>query len=103
MDPILIKLRSTIQFDPESKAYVGYVPVFDIYSAAKTEGDAEKALESAVSLFVNTAEKKGTLIQILLETGFLNTGEKQFPATLVADKSTQRYFDLESPLQLAVA
>jgi predicted RNase H-like HicB family nuclease len=49
---------------------VAYTPELDLSSCARTEAKASKNLQEAVRLFLEEAEKHGTLHQILEEAGF---------------------------------
>ncbi len=96
-----IRLRTVIRQDSETGAFVSHIPVLDLYSAGKTEEEAVEAAQSAVDMFFDVATDKGTLEQVLLETGLLNTGERQQPSTL--GPSTDRIFDTHTPLHLQYA
>jgi hypothetical protein len=51
--------------------YVAYTPELDLSSCATTQTKAQKNLIAAVRLFLEEAEKKGSLAQILEEAGFV--------------------------------
>jgi predicted RNase H-like HicB family nuclease len=74
---IQIRLPAVVRQDEDTKAFISYVPKLDLYSAAMTEEEAVQAAQSAVDLFFKTAAEKGTLLQVLLETELLSTGEKE--------------------------
>ena len=69
----------TSQIFREGKMYVGYAPELDLSSCATTESKAKKNLLEAVQLFLEEAEKKDSLQQILNEGGFV--GRKQTELT----------------------
>lgn len=71
-----IRLPAVVRRDQETGAYISYVRKLDLYSAAMTEEESVQAIQSAVDLFFRTAADKGTLMQVLTETGLLSTGEK---------------------------
>lgn len=96
-----IRLRTVIRQDLETGAFVSHIPVLNLYSAGKTEDQAVEAAQSAVDLFFDVAAEKGTLEQVLLETGLLNTGERQQPSTV--GPSTDRFCDTHTPLHLEYA
>lgn len=54
----------------EGKAYVSHCPELDVSSCGKDVDDARKNLKTAVRLFVEEAEKLGTLDDILKEAGY---------------------------------
>lgn len=74
---IPIRLPAVVRKDEETGAFVSYIPKLDLYSAAMNEEEAMQAMQSAVDLFFRTAADKGTLMQVLVETGLLSTGEKE--------------------------
>ena len=66
-----MKIQFTSQIFHEGKMYVAYSPELDVSSCATTEAKAQKNLLEAVRLFLEVAEKKGSLDQILKEAGFV--------------------------------
>lgn len=62
-----MKIQFTSQIFQEGKMYVAYCPELDLSSCATTESKARKNLSEAVRLFLEEAEKKGSLQQILNE------------------------------------
>lgn len=66
-----MKIEFTSQMFKEGKMYVAYTPGLDLASCATTQTKAQKNLIEAVRLFLEEADKKGSLSQILQEAGFL--------------------------------
>ena len=66
-----MKIQFTSQIFHEGNMYVAYSPELDVSSCATTETKAQKNLLEAVRLFLEEAEKKGSLHQILKEAGFV--------------------------------
>lgn len=66
-----MKIQLTGEIFHEGKMYVAYSPELDVSSCATTQTKAEKNLIEAVRLFLEEAEKKGSLAQILEEAGFV--------------------------------
>ena len=56
--------------------YVAYAPELDVSTCATTKAKAQKNLKEAVRLFLEEAEKMGTLHQILEEAGFVERNKK---------------------------
>jgi len=54
----------------EGDTYVSYCPQFDVSSCGDTVEEARRMLKEAIRLFVEEAEKMGTLQTILEESGF---------------------------------
>ena len=72
----------------EGNTYVSYCPQLDVSSCGNTVEEARRMLKEAVRLFVEEAEKLGTLQAILEESGFHLEGSesdrKWEPPRLVA-------------------
>lgn len=62
----ILKLMLAFRHDQEANVYVGFCPNLNIYSQGATEQEAEKALDSAISLFI----KNGGLNKLLEQKGF---------------------------------
>lgn len=65
---------SHIEFDAiifqEGNAYVAHCPELDVSSCGKDIDEARRNLKTAVRLFIEEAEKLGTLDDILREAGY---------------------------------
>lgn len=65
---------SPIEFEgiilKEGHTYISYCPELDVSSCGNTIDEARKNLKTAVSLFLEEAEKMGTLAEILDESGY---------------------------------
>jgi predicted RNase H-like HicB family nuclease len=63
-----------IEFDAiifqEGKTYVAHCPELDVSSCGRDVDEARRNLKTAVRLFVEEAEKLGTLEDILKEAGY---------------------------------
>ena len=64
-------IQFTSQVFKDGKMYVAYAPELDLSSCATTKAKAQKNLLEAVRLFLEEAEKKGSLEEILKEAGFV--------------------------------
>ena len=60
-------LTFTVQFFREGKLFVAYNPELDVSSCGATLGEAKKNIRDAISGFLKSATKKGTLDEILEE------------------------------------
>ena len=65
-----MKIEFTTQVFKEGRMFVAHSPELDVSSCATTERKAIENLQQAVSLFLDEAERKGSLTQILKEAGF---------------------------------
>ena len=65
---------TSIEFDTivfqEGKIFVAYSPKLDVSSCGSTVDEAQNNLKTAVCLFLEEAEKMGTLEDILYEAGY---------------------------------
>jgi predicted RNase H-like HicB family nuclease len=64
-------IQITSQIFKEGKTYVAYATELDVSSCGDTRRKAERNLIEAVRLFLDEAEKMGTLDQILQESGYV--------------------------------
>jgi len=58
----------------EGNTYVAYSPKLDVSSCGDTVDEARNNLKTAVRLFLDEAEKMGTLEEILSESGYEKAG-----------------------------
>jgi len=65
-----MKIQFTIQIFKEGKLYVAYAPELDLSSCGGTVAKARKNLLEAARLFLEEADRMGTLKQILEEADF---------------------------------
>jgi len=73
----------------EADAYVAYCPELDVSSCGDTVDEAREHLKTAVRLFIEEAEKMGTLDQVLQEAGYVPDGKGGYlPPRLIATETT---------------
>ena len=70
-----MNIQYTVQIWKEGKQFIAHAMPLDVMSAGATPEQARLALDEAVRLFLATAEEKGTLEAILLESGYRRTDE----------------------------
>ncbi|MCE5252042.1 type II toxin-antitoxin system HicB family antitoxin [bacterium] len=81
----MIPLDYEIIVFKEDTIYVAYCPELDISSCGNTIDHAKEMLKTAVCLFLEEAEKMGTLEDVLGESGYRkDAGGRWFPPRLVA-------------------
>lgn len=71
MNTQLPKLTFTVQVFKEGKQYVSFNPELRVASCGKTPEEAKNNLPDAIRGFLLSARKKGTLVDILEEAGFV--------------------------------
>lgn len=54
----------------EGSQYVAHSPALDLSSCGKTEAEAQRNLQNAVTLFFEELREMGTLDEVLLELGW---------------------------------
>jgi len=83
-----------IEFDMivfrEGDAYVAHSPELDVSSCGHDIDEARANLRTAVRLFVEEAERLGTLDQVLQEAGYVPNGKGGYipPRVIAAERST---------------
>ena len=81
-------LEFTSQVFKEGKMFVAHTPELDISSCATTKAKALTNLQRAVRLFLEEAQRKGSLQQILDEAGFSRRKHTLVGPRLVETKRT---------------
>ena len=83
-----------IEFDGvifrEGGVYIGYSPKLDVSSCGNTVEEARSNLRTAVRLFIEEAERMGTLEEILTESGYAkaDTGQWETPRFVATEFMT---------------
>ncbi|MBI4276775.1 hypothetical protein HY629_02970 [Candidatus Uhrbacteria bacterium] len=65
-----MQLTYTTQLLKEGTTYISYSPELDLSSCGDSSDAARRGLHEAVTLFIEEAQKMGTLERILEEAGF---------------------------------
>jgi len=71
IDPRSMDIQFTTRILKEGRTFVAHTPELDVSSCGGSREKAAKNLKEAVRLFLEEAEKLGTLEQILEEAGYL--------------------------------
>ncbi len=71
-----MKIRFTTRVFKEGRTFVAHAFELDVSSCGGTKERAVKNLKEAVRLFLEEAERMGTLTQILEEAGYSKTKQK---------------------------
>jgi predicted RNase H-like HicB family nuclease len=84
-------LSFTVHLFREGDTYVAHVPELDVSSCGETQAKARIDIEDAVRGFLEAAEAKGTLNEILEEAGYKRVGsEWKVPEFVGLDRVTMR-------------
>src|SRR4051794_36953392 len=70
-----MEIQFTSQVFKEGEIFVAHTPELDVSSCGDTKQKALESLNEAVTLFLEEADKLGTLNQILEEAGFFAHGD----------------------------
>ena len=81
-----MRIQFNTQIWQEEKMYVAYVPQLDLSSCGKTVEEAKKNIREAVEVFLEEAEKMGTIKKILEEAGFSFAKEWKAPEIISFEK-----------------
>ena len=71
-----MQINFTIQIFKEGRMFVAYARELDVSSCGYSKQKALKNLKEAVGLFLEEAEKKGSLAEILAEAGYVKQDAK---------------------------
>ncbi len=81
----MIPIDFDILIFKEDHTFVSYCPELDLSSCGSTVEEAREHLKTAVRLFLEEAEKLGTLEDLLIEAGYKkDTSGKWHPPRMVA-------------------
>ena len=86
-----MKLEIEAEIWMEGNQYVARANPLNVLTCGDTREEAERALEEAVELFLDTAREMGTLEDVLIESGYSAVGDKW----VVAAKPERRSLQLE--------
>jgi predicted RNase H-like HicB family nuclease len=81
-----VKIEFTSRIFKEGRMFVAHTPELDISSCATTKTKALENLREAVRLFLEEAERRGSLQQILKEAGFSQRNRTMVGPKLVDSK-----------------
>jgi predicted RNase H-like HicB family nuclease len=79
-----MEIQFTTQIFKEGRTFVAHTRELDLSSCGGTQQKALQNLKEAVRLFLEEAEKMGTLEQILAEAGYLRRNRRLQGPTFIA-------------------
>jgi predicted RNase H-like HicB family nuclease len=79
-----MEIQFTTRIFKDGRSYVAHALELDVSSCAGTKEKAIRNLKQAVRLFLEEAEKMGTLDQILEEAGYSKDKEKLAPPKFIS-------------------
>jgi predicted RNase H-like HicB family nuclease len=91
-----MQIQFTAQVFKEGRAFVAHTRELDLSSCGGTKEKALRNLKEAVRLFLEEAEKMGTLEQILDEAGYLRRKSKLEAPRLIATQRVSMPLPLEN-------
>lgn len=82
MNPqVIFHFQLPYRMKKEGKWYIACCPLLDVYSQGTTEAKAKSNLFEALKLFIESCFERGTLEQVLKESGFHPTHRRPRKAT----------------------
>ena len=76
-----MEIQFTTQIFKEGRTFIAYTRELDLSSCGHTEAKATSNLLEAVRIFLDEADRMGTLSRILEQSGYLNCGDAQLQAS----------------------
>jgi len=86
-----VKIRYDVLVFKERDTYVAYTPQLDLSSCGTSPKEARKMLDEAVGLFLEEAEKLGTIEDILQESGYDKDKDVWVPPTIVEIATAENF------------
>lgn len=86
-----MELVLKIQIAKEGGTFIAYAPELDISSCGHTLMEAEKNLQEAVQLFIETAREHGTLEEILEESGFIKKHDSILEGPEIVSRNSMQF------------
>jgi len=90
-----------VEKDTEINEYIATCPVLDIWSQGSAKKDAEKNIREAVSLFLLSCYERGTLNEVLIQSGFKPVINKPLSAPKRRKSLSQKFIQVQIPLEVA--
>jgi predicted RNase H-like HicB family nuclease len=86
-----MEIEYTTRVHKEGSLYVAHAQELDVSSAGATVEEAREHLEEAVALFLEEAQRMGTLEDVLDEAGYSRVGDDwRPPEAVTTERSRQR-------------
>jgi predicted RNase H-like HicB family nuclease len=71
-----MEIDYTVQIWREDGQFIAHAMPLDVASSGETPQAARTALDEAVKLFISTADKQGTLNEVLEDAGYKHNGSR---------------------------
>ncbi len=88
-----LEFRLPVKIEREGHWYISICPVLDVISQGKTRDEALTNLKQALQLFIESCIERGTLEQVLRESGF-HRREIEESAEEIASDDGQEYINV---------
>jgi len=72
---VVFQFHLPFEFTREEDLHIAFCPVLDICSQGKTELEAKESLSVTIRLFIESCYERGTLTQVLIDSGFYASQE----------------------------
>jgi hypothetical protein len=84
-DQVTFRLRFFCRFDEEVKAFVGYIPVLQVYGQADTEAGLDRSVQASALRFILACADRGTLGDVLREGSMKEISAKEMASASKSD------------------
>ncbi|MBU1126969.1 MAG: type II toxin-antitoxin system HicB family antitoxin [Patescibacteria group bacterium] len=93
---VQLQFSLPVSFLKEGKYFIAHTPSLDLSTSGKTFEEAKKRFEEIVQIFFEELVEKGTLEEVLTESGWQKVRKEWFPPSVVAQESES--FELSAVL-----
>lgn len=87
---VMIQGICAVRSDVDAGVFVSWAPGLDIYSQGMTEEEAIRALDDAVTLFVNRCGELGILDEQMRAAGFKKIAPTSFRESIAQDRLLEK-------------
>lgn len=86
---VMMEMKLPSRIRKKGKWFISSCPVLDVHSQGRTRAEAEKNLSDALVSFMVSCHERGTLDQVLRESGFVAISAPRAKRFRVPRKATQ--------------
>lgn len=104
-DQVTFRLRFFCRFDEEVKAFVGYIPVLQVYAQSPTKEGLDRSVQASALRFILACADRGTLGDVLREGSMKEASTKEMEGATKSDDSefvSIRGYEEREPVDVTV-
>lgn len=83
----MLEFKLPVSILQEGKKYVAYTPALDLSTSGNNYEDVKRRFSEIVDIFFEELVKKGTLEDVLLDSGWTRADAQWMPPTVVSQES----------------